>query len=152
MLTECGAGPWPAPDPWSGSRVNAKGPRAGEAGGLPHSMKNRFTMVALVALLAPFAWSLDTSKLKPAGYVNDFAHVLSAGNAQVLETYCASVEQATGVQIAMVLVDSLEGDPVEDVANRLQQRCRVHRLGEYRPRAFGEEHVSETRFERRRND
>jgi uncharacterized protein len=92
-------------------------------------MKNRFTMAALVALLAPFAWSLDTSKLKPTGYVNDFAHVLSPGNAQVLEAYCARVEQATGVQIAMVLVDSLEGDPVEDVANRLYREWGIGKKG-----------------------
>jgi uncharacterized protein len=92
-------------------------------------MKKRFTMAALVALLAPFAWSLDTSKLKPAGYVNDFAHVLSPGNAQVLEAYCASLEQATGVQMAMVLVDSLEGDPVEDVANRLYREWGIGKKG-----------------------
>jgi uncharacterized protein len=92
-------------------------------------MKKRFTMAALVALLASFAWSLDTSKLKPAGYVNDFAHVLSPGNAHVLEVYCANVEQATGVQMAMVLVDSLEGDPVEDVANRLYREWGIGKKG-----------------------
>ena len=86
-------------------------------------------MAALVALLAPFAWSLDTSKLKPAGYVNDFARVLSPANAQILEAYCASVEQATGVQMAMVLVDSLEGDPVEDVANRLYREWGIGKKG-----------------------
>jgi uncharacterized protein len=93
------------------------------------TMKKRFTMAALVALLAPFAWSLDTSKLKPAGYVNDFAHALSPGNTQVLEAYCARLEQATGVQMAMVLVDSLEGDPVEDVANRLYREWGIGKKG-----------------------
>ena len=86
-------------------------------------------MAALVALLAPLAWTLDTSKLKPAGYVNDFAHVLSPGNAQVLEAYSARLEQATGVQLAIVLVDSLEGDPVEDVANRLYREWGIGKKG-----------------------
>ena len=93
------------------------------------TMKKRLTMAALVALLAPLAWSIDTSKLKPTGYVNDFAHALSPGNAQVLEAYCANVEQATGVQMAMVLVDTLEGDPVEDVANRLYREWGIGKKG-----------------------
>src|SRR6202795_4220334 len=92
-------------------------------------MKKRLTMAALVALLAPLAWTLDTSKLKPAGDVNDFAHVLSPGNAQVLEAYSARLEQATGVQLAMVLVDALAGDPVEDVANRLYREWGIGKKG-----------------------
>ena len=70
-------------------------------------------------LLASAAYGLDTSKLKPSGYVNDFAHALDARSAGRLEQYCANLERATGAQMAVVLVDSLEDDPVEDVANRL---------------------------------
>jgi hypothetical protein len=33
-------------------------------------------IAALFALLSLPAWALDTSKLKPSGYVNDFAHKL----------------------------------------------------------------------------
>ncbi len=47
------------------------------------------------------AAGLDTSpKLKPTGYVNDFAHVIDAGSAAQIEAYCGNVERATGAQFA----------------------------------------------------
>jgi uncharacterized protein len=82
-----------------------------------------------VAVLASCAWALDTSKLKPTGYVNDFAHTLAPANAQVIEDYAANLERATGVQMAIVLVDSLDGEPVEDVANRLYREWGIGKKG-----------------------
>jgi len=84
---------------------------------------------ALAAILAYPALALDTSKLQPSGYVNDFAHVLTASGAQALENYCANVEQATGAQIAIVLVNSLEDEPIEDVTNRLYRQWGVGKKG-----------------------
>jgi uncharacterized protein len=75
------------------------------------------------------AWALDTTKLQPQGYVSDFAHALDASSAYALETYCGSVERATGVQMAIVLVDSLEDEPVEDVTNRLYRQWGVGKKG-----------------------
>jgi uncharacterized protein len=92
-------------------------------------MKKLFTAAALLALILPAAWGLDTSKLKPTGYVNDFAHVLDAGSAQALEAYCANLERVTGVQMAIVLVPSLEDDPVEDAANRLYREWGIGKKG-----------------------
>jgi uncharacterized protein len=88
-------------------------------------MKRFLSIGALIALTAASAWSIDTSKLKPTGYVNDFAHKLDPSGQQVLEAYCANVERATGVQMAIVLVDSLDGEPVEDVANRLYRQWGI---------------------------
>jgi len=79
-----------------------------------------FRGVAVLAVLCgSLAFGLDTSKLKPTGYVNDFAHAIDARSAAEIETYAGNVERATGVQFAIVTVDTLEDDPVEDVANRL---------------------------------
>src|ERR1700690_2965961 len=86
-------------------------------------------MLALPALLAPRAWALDTSKLKPTGYVNDFAHVLDARGARSLEDYCANLERVTGVQMAIVLVPTLDSEPVEDVANRLYREWGIGKKG-----------------------
>ena len=83
----------------------------------------------LAAMLTSAALALDTSKLQPTGYVNDFAHVLDARGAQVLESYCANVEQATGAQFAIVTVKSLEDEPIEDVANRLFRQWGVGKKG-----------------------
>jgi uncharacterized protein len=92
-------------------------------------MKRLLSFGALVALTAASAWSLDTSKLKPTGYVNDFAHKLDPGGQQILEAYCANLERVTGAQFAIVLVDSLDGEPVEDATNRLFREWGVGKRG-----------------------
>jgi uncharacterized protein len=75
------------------------------------------------------AAGLDTSKLKPSGYVNDFAHVIDARSAAEIEAYCGNVERATGAQFAIVTVDSLEDEPVEDVAVRLFKEWGIGKKG-----------------------
>jgi uncharacterized protein len=86
-------------------------------------------LAAVIALLALPAWSLDTKKLQPTGYVNDFANTLDAASKQSLEAYCANLERVTGVQMAIVLVPSLDGEPVEDVANRLYREWGIGKKG-----------------------
>ena len=91
---------------------------------------NRFTRAILpVLLLANSLFALDPNSLKPQGYVSDFAHVLDAQSRAQLETYCGRVEQATGVQMAMVTIDSLEGDPIEDFSNSLFRKWGVGKKG-----------------------
>jgi len=86
-------------------------------------------LVPFLALLVSNAYALDTSKLQPHGYVNDFARALDPANAQALETYCGNLERATGVQMAVVTVDSLEDEPIEDVANRLFRQWGIGKKG-----------------------
>jgi uncharacterized protein len=86
-------------------------------------------LLTLAALLALPAWGLDTSKLKPTGYVNDFSNTLDAASKQTLEDYCANLERVTGVQMAIVLVPSLDGEPVEDVGNRLFREWGIGKKG-----------------------
>ena len=71
------------------------------------------------------AFALDTSKLKPTGYVNDFAHAIDAANAQRLEAYCGILERATGAQMTIVTVDTLDGDDIADVASKLYHQWGV---------------------------
>jgi uncharacterized protein len=84
---------------------------------------------AVAVLASSLAFALDTSKLKPTGYVNDFAHVLNPAGQQALENYCAMLERATGVQMAIVLVDTLEDEPIDDVANRLYREWGIGKKG-----------------------
>src|SRR6185369_15049170 len=84
---------------------------------------------AVVAALAVSAYAVDTSKLKPSGYVNDFANAMSAGSKQQLENYLGEVERTTGAQIAVVTIDTLDGEPVEDVANRLYREWGIGKKG-----------------------
>lgn len=92
-------------------------------------MKRLARVSALAILFGALAAALDTSKLKPTGYVNDFAHVISGGAAVRLEAYCGNVERATGAQFAIVTVDSLEDEPVEDVAVRLFKEWGIGKKG-----------------------
>jgi len=85
--------------------------------------------VAVLALAALPAWGLDTKTLKPTGYVNDFSNTLDASSKQTLEAYAANLERATGVQMAIVLVPTLDGEPIEDVANRLYREWGVGKKG-----------------------
>ncbi len=84
---------------------------------------------AAVALLAVPAFAVDTSKLKPSGYVNDFANVMSPAAKQRLENYLGELERATGAQFAVVTIDTLDGEPVEDVANRLYREWGIGKKG-----------------------
>ncbi len=74
----------------------------------------------LAALVAVTAQAYDWKSLpKPTGYVSDLAHVIDPQSKASLEAYCTLVEEKTGAQIALVTMTSLEGEPIEDVANDL---------------------------------
>jgi len=55
----------------------------------------------------------QVKNLKPQGYVNDFAGVLSAQAKDKLTALCAEVDQKAKAQIAVVTISSLEGEPIE---------------------------------------
>src|SRR6202166_104639 len=67
----------------------------------------------LFLLLAPAARAEQVKNLKPQGYVNDFAGVLSAQAKDKLTALCAEVDQKAKAQIAVVTVSSLGGEPIE---------------------------------------
>src|SRR5690242_19130391 len=88
------------------------------------------TLLPVLLLCASWrASALDPNSLKPQGYVSDFAHVLDAGSRDALEQYCGQVERATGVQMALVTIPSLEGEPIEDLSNTLFRKWGVGKKG-----------------------
>lgn len=87
-------------------------------------MKLLRLLVAL-ALAGGCARAIDISKLRPQGFTSDFAHVLDPAARERIERYCYDVQQSTGIQIAVVTVSTLEGDPIEDVANNLYRQWGV---------------------------
>jgi len=56
------------------------------------------------------------SQLKPTGYVNDFAGVLSGAARARLAALCAEVDQKANAQIAIVTVRTVGGASIEDYA------------------------------------
>jgi uncharacterized protein len=93
-------------------------------------MKSAFRLCAgLLCLLAP-ALAVDWKALKPQGYVSDFARVVDPQSRAAIESYADRVKQATGAELAFVTVQSLEGEPIEDVANDIFRSFGVGQKGE----------------------
>jgi uncharacterized protein len=92
-------------------------------------VKKLFPVAALLCLSVAAALAVDITTLKPQGYVNDFANVVDAASRQQLEQYCASLEQASGVQLAIVTLPSLDGEPVDQVANDLFRKWGIGKKG-----------------------
>src|SRR3989441_7993382 len=79
-------------------------------------------------ILIPFGLTARAEKveqLKPQGYVNDFAGVLSAPARSQMTALCAEVDQKAHAQVAVVTIRSLEGVPTQEFANRLFKQWAV---------------------------
>jgi uncharacterized protein len=79
-----------------------------------------------VALAAPAAWA---AKEVPylAARVNDLAGIVPAPVRERLEARLEDVERRTGAQVAVLTVDSLDGDTIEDFAVRVFQTWKLGR-------------------------
>ncbi len=82
-------------------------------------------LLALFSLAAAFAQELP----RPVGYVNDFAGIIPDDTEAELEAILRQFEQETTVEIAVVTVTSLEGDPIEGYAVRLFQQWGIGKKG-----------------------
>jgi len=87
-------------------------------------------MLALLCASAALAEKIE--QLKPQGYVNDFAGVLSEGAREQITAVCREVDQKAHAQMAVVTLRSLDDVPVEDFANKLYERWGVGYKGENR--------------------
>lgn len=79
-------------------------------------------LVASMAIAVP-ATAREVPSL--AGRVNDEAGVLSTGMRSDLERRLREYEQATGHQFAVLIVRSLEGDPLEDFSIRVVEAWKL---------------------------
>ncbi len=79
----------------------------------------------LVVLLPLVARAERVGQLKPQGYVNDFAGVLSDQAKSQLTALCEEVDHRAGAQIAVVTVHSLEGQNASDFAVDLAEHWGV---------------------------
>ena len=92
-------------------------------------MKHWLRVSVLLGLFASAGSAVDWTALKPQGYVSDFASVIDPASKSQLEAYCASVESSTGAQMALVTIATLEGEPIEDVANTIYRAWGVGQKG-----------------------
>lgn len=84
-----------------------------------------FATVLLLAALCPTMLAEKIADIRAQGYVTDLAHVIAPATKAQLETLCAEVQQKTGAQIAVVTVDSLDGETKEDYAADLYKHLGV---------------------------
>ncbi|MDX2268811.1 MAG: TPM domain-containing protein [Bryobacter sp.] len=84
--------------------------------------------ILLLAALST-AMAQDWRTVRPSGYVNDFAQVMDAGEAQQLNRYLDQLEKSTGAEVAIVTLPNLGGVPVEEVATRLYERWGIGKRG-----------------------
>jgi uncharacterized protein len=92
-------------------------------------MNKLLRFFCLLALSLAPAFAVDWKALKPQGYVSDFGGVIDAESKAELENYCGRVEQQTGAQMALVTIQSLSGEPIEDVANTIYRAWGVGKKG-----------------------
>ncbi|MBI4892119.1 MAG: TPM domain-containing protein [Acidobacteria bacterium] len=88
-------------------------------------MKKARQVLCALLCAAAMAIAADFGALKPRGYVSDFAGVIRPDVVEDINAYCARVEQSTGAQIALVTLPSLQGEPIEDVANLIYRKWGV---------------------------
>src|SRR5216684_4321423 len=83
---------------------------------------------ALALCLGP-VFAVDWKALKPQGYVSDFAGVIDAASKAELEEYSSRLEQQTGAEMALVTIQSLNGEPIDDVANTIYRAWGIGKKG-----------------------
>lgn len=84
-------------------------------------------ILVLLALGCAEAQPPTVAKLRPQGYVNDFAGVLDAASKQRIERLCGSLERSTQTQLAVVTLPTLGGEPIEEFTNQLFRAWGVGR-------------------------
>ncbi|HEY0510969.1 MAG TPA: TPM domain-containing protein [Thermoanaerobaculia bacterium] len=91
-------------------------------------MARRLPLIALLFLL-PLAWAAAKDVPYLAGRVNDSANLLSADQKQRIEAQLAQFEKQTGDQVAVLTLDSLDGEPIEDYANKVARTWALGQKG-----------------------
>lgn len=85
--------------------------------------KKIFVLVFAVFFAAASCFGLGVPEL--TGRVNDNAKLMSSKEKQEAEEYLASVEQKNGIQIFVLTVKSLQGENLEEYANRVFEKWGI---------------------------
>lgn len=64
-----------------------------------------------------------------SGYVNDYASMMSPGTRTKLERVLHSFDLSDSTQVAILTIDSLEGDPIEDFSIRVVDKWKIGQQG-----------------------
>ncbi len=87
-----------------------------------------FVLLLFVALIQS-VWAEKINDIQPQGYVTDLAGVINPATRQKIELLATELQQKTGAQIAVVTVNSLEGQTREDYAADLYKHLGIGAKG-----------------------
>ncbi len=76
----------------------------------------RVWLGVLFLFFSTCAIAQSVDQLKPTGYVNDFAGVLSSQTKAQIDDLCTQIDQKAHAQIALVTINSLDGSDIESYA------------------------------------
>jgi uncharacterized protein len=85
-----------------------------------------FLVLAVLFVVGP-ALAKDVPYL--TGRVNDYANLIPADQRQRIEAKLAQFERQTGDQVAVLTIDSLDGEAIEDYANRVARTWALGQKG-----------------------
>ncbi|MDO8466581.1 MAG: TPM domain-containing protein [bacterium] len=88
----------------------------------------RIGFILALAFLPSFVLAYSNPG-KPAGFVSDFAGVLTGEQRLQIENRLVEFKKSTGVEIAVVTIESLEGDTVENYASELFREWGIGEKG-----------------------
>ena len=83
-------------------------------------------LAGLLTLLVP-AWGLEPPAFH--GYVNDYAHLLRPETVQLLDQALSDFDRSDSTQVAVLTIDSLAGDNLEDFSIRTAERWKIGQKG-----------------------
>jgi len=72
-----------------------------------------------------YIFSQDVNYPEHSGYINDYANLLDSGSRSQLEELVYKIERETGSEIAVAIVDSLQGVTVEEYAVELFEKWGI---------------------------
>jgi uncharacterized protein len=83
----------------------------------------------LLGVLMQSGWAEKIADIQPQGYVTDLAQVINPATRNKIEMLGTELQQKTGAQIAVVTVNSLEGQTREDYAADLYKHLGIGAKG-----------------------
>ena len=96
-------------------------------------MRLRATLFIFLSLLcvtaAPVLQAKESPLPKPAGFINDFAGIVSGEDRQRLEALAIEIEKKTTCEVTLVTIDSTKPYPIEDYAVRLFKEWGIGKKG-----------------------
>lgn len=86
-------------------------------------LKKITSIIFSVFITNIFLFSLEIPSL--TGYVNDNANIINKKDKLEIENYLKSLENSTGIQIAVLTIESLEGESIENFSIKTAEKWKL---------------------------